>query len=532
MLIEITNRCNEGCPHCFNSSFPNGGMMSETVFKNAVAFAVRNKMPLIYLSGGEPFLHPNIGKWVRYIGEQYEKRRIALVLIITTNGTWCLDEKSLKRAKNIINSQYVSNVIVNTNKKYYQHYEEVCSFFEKNVIPKTELNKDWQGEVTNMIKLGRANNLDFKILGHPHCIDSSNHFKKFHGESLPSILLKWAKKGHSCSPAVSINGDVRIGPSRFCKPIFNVNKKEPADLCSMIENFEPCNKCGRMKYFEGMKAMQNIKCIERLPNIQPIERRRDIIIEYDNSNNTENVQNNIYLQMLDSIKDSDDRNDTNELIYLYSSICLFVYCMKSLDIDNIGDFLREDKQQFQKEISSIKKKTELFKERVNSIHFKNSTCNEYPPYNICEEFLLDWIEHNTDFIKNVDNVTRYFKKKYARFGCEKDFFGILVSVIKVIYDRYGKYIERSSAKDYYSNLIEDILYIYNHHKPNVSEEASKAFDEHEKTLVDKSCGGNSMIMNKETKPIFDFVDYLDLNFPRYVVQAMIFYGYAEPRIKH
>lgn len=38
MLIQISNRCDEGCAHCLQDSREDGGLMSLETFKSAVRF--------------------------------------------------------------------------------------------------------------------------------------------------------------------------------------------------------------------------------------------------------------------------------------------------------------------------------------------------------------------------------------------------------------------------------------------------------------------------------------------------------------
>lgn len=39
MLIQITNRCRMGCPHCLEASTPDGGLMDEATIGNALKLA-------------------------------------------------------------------------------------------------------------------------------------------------------------------------------------------------------------------------------------------------------------------------------------------------------------------------------------------------------------------------------------------------------------------------------------------------------------------------------------------------------------
>lgn len=81
--IEITDACTLNCPYCFNSSRRENNvfMKKEQVYRYAQAIHGSRKVPLIYLSGGEPCLHPDLADIVYKLQEENYK------VIILTNGT-------------------------------------------------------------------------------------------------------------------------------------------------------------------------------------------------------------------------------------------------------------------------------------------------------------------------------------------------------------------------------------------------------------------------------------------------------------
>ena len=82
MYIELTQRCNLNCKHCYNSS---GGNSKEDIpfenVKELVMFCKKEGLISIALSGGEALLHPEIDKIMDFINEQ----NISIYLL--TNGT-------------------------------------------------------------------------------------------------------------------------------------------------------------------------------------------------------------------------------------------------------------------------------------------------------------------------------------------------------------------------------------------------------------------------------------------------------------
>jgi len=60
-LVQITERCNLHCAHCFVSSTRHGGDMSlETIAGSVLPRLKRARVERLTLTGGEPFVHPDI----------------------------------------------------------------------------------------------------------------------------------------------------------------------------------------------------------------------------------------------------------------------------------------------------------------------------------------------------------------------------------------------------------------------------------------------------------------------------------------
>src|SRR5580704_4404251 len=82
-LIEVTSNCNLKCPMCFAESGPGGKNIDFATYTGMVDRYVEleGMADVLQLSGGEPTLHPELVRMVRYAYEQ----PIAAVMI-NTNG--------------------------------------------------------------------------------------------------------------------------------------------------------------------------------------------------------------------------------------------------------------------------------------------------------------------------------------------------------------------------------------------------------------------------------------------------------------
>lgn len=89
MVIDLTNRCEEGCSHCFVDCKATGTDMSEKTLVQLVAFLNKAKPLAISISGGEFTLHPEFVKYIRYIIDKTKDFKI----ILMSNGSFFFDDK-------------------------------------------------------------------------------------------------------------------------------------------------------------------------------------------------------------------------------------------------------------------------------------------------------------------------------------------------------------------------------------------------------------------------------------------------------
>ncbi len=91
-VIELTQRCNNKCLYCYNpwrapkSNYPKGELSTNQTKEIVTKLKTETAVNSIGLSGGEPFLRPDIGEIVSFIA----KKNIRPVII--TNGTLLTQE--------------------------------------------------------------------------------------------------------------------------------------------------------------------------------------------------------------------------------------------------------------------------------------------------------------------------------------------------------------------------------------------------------------------------------------------------------
>lgn len=101
-MIDIINKCNLNCIHCYNrTSVDYSEMMSLEQIDLIISKSLPYGLERVYLTGGEPLLHPDLINILSYLARKYKSIEIG----ITTNGL-LLTEKLL----NEINS--CGNIVI------------------------------------------------------------------------------------------------------------------------------------------------------------------------------------------------------------------------------------------------------------------------------------------------------------------------------------------------------------------------------------------------------------------------------------
>ncbi len=154
MLIQITNQCHEGCPHCMQDSNPDGKQMDFFTFKRAVQFGAFLGCSIFVISGGEPIEHLMFLEFCQYLNQFIMDNKLNAVISVTSNGTWFPDKTPM--IKELAKLQYFAGMQVYTNRKWYKDAEFIISHKEEiNAIPKVHVDTT---DIMSMQDLGRAKN--------------------------------------------------------------------------------------------------------------------------------------------------------------------------------------------------------------------------------------------------------------------------------------------------------------------------------------------------------------------------------------
>lgn len=191
MLIQISNQCDEGCPHCLQDSREDGGLMPFDTFKDAVRFGYNTGWHLFLITGGEPTMHPDMEKLIRWFDDMSQKIKrefgTPIMFAIATNGTWIEDAEKRRMMWRIARLKSYMFTQVYTNKRWYADYDFI---------------QDWRTELQQIPALygGRRRNPDARSRTGE---DERRMSGRGREESLP-LLMSQCRSG--CSPGAQPEG--------------------------------------------------------------------------------------------------------------------------------------------------------------------------------------------------------------------------------------------------------------------------------------------------------------------------------------
>ena len=233
MLIQITSKCNEMCKHCMVSATPDG-LDSTMEQVDDLCKYLRLSMPIVVVISGGEITCSN--QWFEKISKIIETvQSYNGTVVLESNASWFWDgrwEDVSGKFRELLNNECVACCQFSSHKLYYPNYEKFVSYMAKmrKFHPKVNAVIDWQGEKTNLVRLGRAKTLlkPDEVVGNPSCSPLVSRMLQFNSySSLDSSYTAFMRSlfihGYYCKPMVYVpNGNVYFGESIFCKPVDNI----------------------------------------------------------------------------------------------------------------------------------------------------------------------------------------------------------------------------------------------------------------------------------------------------------------------
>lgn len=259
MLLQITNNCDNNCPHCLQACVgpKHNEHMSQGVFYNSLALFRKLGANVIIISGGEPTLHPKWDEWTR------EALRVAAHVCITTNGNWLIPETNTSTAGTIVdllreNRGRVS-VQVCSDPMWYPNHENIIAGYKRFTerFPDVVKFVALETKVEHMLSLGRA-------ASNPDCLETAKKDKTsttscFMGAlvsaqtDFKTTVCTLESRGKFCKPLIDWEGGIHWSESHLCPAFFKIPSHLAMDdamfdqISEAAHAWRPCGKCADYK---------------------------------------------------------------------------------------------------------------------------------------------------------------------------------------------------------------------------------------------------------------------------------------------
>lgn len=262
MLIQITNNCDMGCPHCLQDSKVGDFHMSMDTFMNALKFG-KYMMNFRYnISGGEPTSHPMFAEMMDALSEHLHKNSFAGLkylgipakypsYTIESNGSFTKNPVIVKKMVEIVKDDMFEMLQICSIRGLYKNYDFISKYKPRIMSKFKPKVFVYQDKIRAMKSLGRASSNDDML----DEAKSNTYFMSCMNSSLLAIQsgtpevfsINAFTREQTCKPLVDWKGDVHMSESCTCPSVGNVNTDEFIDIWKNMRKFRPCGRCHEYK---------------------------------------------------------------------------------------------------------------------------------------------------------------------------------------------------------------------------------------------------------------------------------------------
>lgn len=247
MLLDITNSCHMGCPHCLQCATPEPQHMALETVERAYEFALKAKVTCIGISGGEPTENPDWSRIVRKFASGF------LSVSFITNGAWLFDQTKTEEMISLLKEFKNIGIQISSFRGLYKDHEKTCEAVEmfKKMLKKNGLKHRLYFEndikVLHMLSLGRAKEHDEYLqqsaadtANTTSCFSSA--FAALQCQKLSDVIDALEHRGKACHPLVDWKGNLHWSESWLCPSFANIH--EPyKDIERKALAWNPCGQC-------------------------------------------------------------------------------------------------------------------------------------------------------------------------------------------------------------------------------------------------------------------------------------------------
>lgn len=273
MVIQITNKCYNACPHCMRNSTANGHHMSKETVLEVLELLEKVDSKVWLISGGEPFLHPDLAE-ILPMFLKHACHHGATILFLTA-GTQLLsgekitvngEEQDLYSWYSSLAWEYEGILVtqITADKRFYSSYNLIK---QKEEILTAIPNAYIVNEIQSITPLGRAKNLKSielntfylehsdgtkeKKTKNPDCLNVLLMSRQV--SSLQEAIHTMEVRGKYCTPLINYKGEFTIGEADICTQ-FATAKEALQDLDKAFASLKAMKTCGRCKVTPDVQA--------------------------------------------------------------------------------------------------------------------------------------------------------------------------------------------------------------------------------------------------------------------------------------
>lgn len=251
MLIQITNHCTMGCPHCMQESSENGHHMSEEMFRKALEFGSWGGAIMYNISGGEPTEHPDFERFMdilRHHLDVYAVTDKIPFFAVESNGEWVRSVPKTAIVKKLLKSNRLEVFQVSSFKGLYRNYDFIQKYKRKIEALSQKVAVVTSG-IISMQDLGRARtstnaNVQRAINENKHhvsCLNGCLLGKQI--DDVRQFSLTLFQHAQNCKPFIDWRGNVHVSESIGCPSYGNVLTDDFESIWQNIRKAVPCGKC-------------------------------------------------------------------------------------------------------------------------------------------------------------------------------------------------------------------------------------------------------------------------------------------------
>ena len=245
MIISLTEKCSEGCSHCFINSLPKSPIMTEETLEGVIEFLNRIKPMVILLSGGEFTEHPEFYRFAMRIIHAVRPHGSTMVNLLS-NGSWFFDERKADMIK-LMAEPEVKIVQIRTHKKYYPNYKRTIAAKAQIEALSDKIAMFEDGIDLFPLGRARANHKDEIARKYPMCSNLFLIVRQGAVTCFAGLLQMLEMQGRVCAPFLSSKGILHAGETPYCENIGNVKSTDAEIFENILRNCKPKNVCGLYK---------------------------------------------------------------------------------------------------------------------------------------------------------------------------------------------------------------------------------------------------------------------------------------------